>query len=143
MTISLNSAFLQSTIDEKGKNVKNSPPLKGLRATADKNCRGVGYKPKQRSRMSVKSIRITAKEAVSDDQWLQRSRQLADALKQPMNGQLMDIEQRIRSFESRYEMTSQEMRGKFRSGDLKETMEICSWLMLLDIHDNASERTDR
>jgi len=41
------------------------------------------------------------------------------------------LERRIRAFEMRYEMTSDELRRRLASGDQAETAEICEWLLLL------------
>ena len=45
------------------------------------------------------------------------------------------IQARITSFERRYEMSSASMRQKLSRGEIKETADICSWLMLLKVTD--------
>jgi len=41
------------------------------------------------------------------------------------------LDARIRRYEVRYEMTSDELRRRIRSGEQRETAEICEWLLLL------------
>lgn len=41
------------------------------------------------------------------------------------------LEARIRAFERRYEMTSEHLLARLRSGEQRETAEICEWLVLL------------
>lgn len=50
--------------------------------------------------------------------------------KQPMNGQLAEINAEISDFERRYEMPSDDMKSCLRSGSLKATNKIRKWLML-------------
>lgn len=53
------------------------------------------------------------------------------------NGQLTDICARILAFESLYEMSSGTMQALYREGRLKETRDICTWLMLLEFRNDA------
>ena len=85
--------------------------------------------------MAVASIRFGADDAIDA---VEAARQLRDALRQPLNGQLVDLESRLRDFEIRYEMPSEEMRRQYRAGKLRETHDICRWLMLLDVRDHAT-----
>lgn len=50
--------------------------------------------------------------------------------KKPPNGQLTAIEAKLRVFEHRYEMSTSEMRSRFKAGELKDTAEISQWLIL-------------
>ncbi|NJK29084.1 MAG: hypothetical protein HC790_11095 [Acaryochloridaceae cyanobacterium CSU_3_4] len=45
------------------------------------------------------------------------------------------IAEKIRDYECRYKMTSDEMRSKLIDGDLVETNEICDWTILLEIQE--------
>ena len=47
--------------------------------------------------------------------------------------QMEEIDAKSKSFERRYEMASETMRKSLSGGKIKETAEICSWLMLLKI----------
>ena len=43
---------------------------------------------------------------------------------------LVYLDERIAKFETRYEMSSATMRLRMSSGEMRETADICSWLML-------------
>ncbi len=51
------------------------------------------------------------------------------------------IDCRIKKFEGRYEMSSSTMRQKLSQGQIKETADICSWLMLLKARENEEVDT--
>lgn len=53
------------------------------------------------------------------------------------NGQLSRLDAEIRSYETRYEMTSQEMRARFKTGRIDDTAEIATWLLLLQVRERA------
>ena len=58
------------------------------------------------------------------------------------------INVRIKKFERRYEMSSVSMREKLHTGAIKETADICSWLMLLKAREDfelesPKSRTDK
>lgn len=63
---------------------------------------------------------------------------LANAAIAPRNGQRAELAGRIRTFEQRYEMTSDELRTKIRHGEVKETAEIVHWLFLLAARDSGT-----
>lgn len=44
---------------------------------------------------------------------------------------------RIRAFELRYEMSSEELKTKLGAGTVKETAEIAEWLFLLDTRESG------
>lgn len=52
------------------------------------------------------------------------------------NGQAAVLDARIRSFEMRYEMTSDQLREGLRAGTIEETADIARWLFTLDARDN-------
>lgn len=66
-----------------------------------------------------------AKERAMDD--------LVREAKAPRNGQAQALDRRIREFETRYEMSSEAMKAKFARGEIQDTADISSWLMLLDV----------
>ncbi|MBI3071424.1 MAG: hypothetical protein HYY84_04770 [Deltaproteobacteria bacterium] len=55
------------------------------------------------------------------------------------NGQLAELDARIREFEARYEMTSAKMRAAFKKGAIADTSDIAKWLLLLDIRDRVGK----
>lgn len=56
------------------------------------------------------------------------------------NGQAAELDARIRQFELRYELSSDELRQKLSVGDMKETDEIASWLFYLKARDYHGPR---
>jgi len=55
----------------------------------------------------------------------------------PQNGQRAEIDARIRHFEHRYEMDSQELLVALREGRQRETAEIAQWLFLLPVREKS------
>jgi hypothetical protein len=53
--------------------------------------------------------------------------------KGPVNGLAVAALARIRTFESRYEMTSSQLLERLKSGEERETAEIAEWLFLLQL----------
>lgn len=49
------------------------------------------------------------------------------------NGSLSAIDTQIRAFETRYEMSSDEMLVRFQSGKQPDTADISRWMMLLSV----------
>lgn len=56
------------------------------------------------------------------------------------NGQRAVLDARIRDFEIRYEMSSDDMRQRLRDAGLDETAEIARWLMALAARDNRGSQ---
>lgn len=55
---------------------------------------------------------------------------LVRAAKAPRNGQAQVLDRRIREFEVRYEMSTDEMLDHFARGDIKDTADIAEWSIL-------------
>lgn len=95
--------------------------------------------------MAIQSEKIKISElfACSADEQEQKVDQLFQAALNPTEAQLRkqkeEIDSRIRNFERRYEMSSPVMRVKLRTGHLKETAEICSWLMLINAREDFDD----
>jgi hypothetical protein len=53
-----------------------------------------------------------------------------------LNEQLAEVDGSIRAFEVRYRMSSGEMKHLLCNGEIKESADFCSWLMLLKIRGN-------
>jgi hypothetical protein len=66
--------------------------------------------------------------------------ELVASASRPRNGQGAALDARIRQFELQYELTSDEMRQRLASGDLKETADIASWLFYLKARDHDGAR---
>lgn len=53
----------------------------------------------------------------------------------PRNGQAANIDARILAFENQYGITSDEMRRRFKSGEMRDTGDVSRWLMLLRVRE--------
>ena len=97
--------------------------------------------------MAIQSegIKISELFACSPNEQKQKVDQLSQAALNPTDAQLCkqkeEIDSRIRKFECRYEMSSPVMRVKLRTGHLKETAEICSWLMLIKAREDFEDKS--
>lgn len=60
---------------------------------------------------------------------------LARAAMAPRDGQAHELDHRIREFEIRYEMTSEEMRRRSSEGRLPDTADTSLWFVLLYARD--------
>ena len=58
--------------------------------------------------------------------------ELTESANGPRNGQAVVIDARIRKFESRYEMSSEELLRRLHSGEIAETAEVSQWLFWLN-----------
>ncbi len=69
-----------------------------------------------------------------------RSKTLADlvaAANAPRNGQALRIDARIRKYELRYEMSSNDLLAKLAANTVRETAEIADWLFWIGTRDNT------
>lgn len=60
-------------------------------------------------------------------------KQLAWSAHAPVNGELRDVDERIRTYERQYEVRSETMRQRVASGEMPETWDVCQWLHLLNL----------
>ena len=60
---------------------------------------------------------------------------LIKATQQPPNGEMRELDEQIRAYESQYGMDSATMRHRVRTRALEESWEICQWLMRLNERD--------
>jgi len=85
----------------------------------------------------TKGIKLSEFASMSEEEKDRRVSSLFQAAMNPSIEQLEqqknDLNDQIRSFESRYRMTSGEMRQGLASGEISESADFCSWLMLLKI----------
>lgn len=65
---------------------------------------------------------------------------LIAARAEPLNGHLPELDAKIASFETRYEMSSEVMSQKLSDGSLPETADICSWQILLELRGRVRQR---
>ena len=53
------------------------------------------------------------------------------------------VAERIAAFEQQYKLTSDDMRKQVLAGDMAETDEICTWLMLMNRRQRLEQRAGR
>jgi len=58
----------------------------------------------------------------------------------PANGQLSEVDARVRTFEQQYEMSSAELLERLRQGTQVETAEIAQWLFWLEVQKRCAPR---
>lgn len=68
---------------------------------------------------------------------------LVDAARNDGDATRILLENEIREYELRYEMTSEEMRHELVSGRIKDTAEISRWIILLNTLDRYAQREAR
>jgi hypothetical protein len=82
--------------------------------------------------MTVNAMGLSDLRGMSPEE---RERRIASFIAErgePANGEAKFLEDRIREFEVRYEMSSATMVERIRSHAMPETADICKWLMLID-----------
>jgi hypothetical protein len=85
--------------------------------------------------MSIKTVLLSEFERLSTDE---RARVLSELVRSSQslpNGEIDELDRRISEFEIRYEMSSATMQQQYRNRSLRETADICHWLMLLNMKD--------
>lgn len=63
--------------------------------------------------------------------------QLVEEARNPSYETRAAFESRIRAYELRYEMSSEELKSGLSNGSVKETAEIAEWLFLLDTRESG------
>ena len=63
--------------------------------------------------------------------------ELVNEARAPANGAVERLSAHIAEYERRYELSSLEMVERVRKGDLEETDDIASWLMLIKVRKRA------
>jgi hypothetical protein len=85
-------------------------------------------------------IKVSELFAAPPEEREDRVKRLFQAALNPTDEQLDQqkaaLDCRIQRFERRYEMSSKVMREQFQLGRIRETAEICSWLMLLRVKED-------
>lgn len=78
-----------------------------------------------------------------EGQLSQRLNDMVQATRQPLNGEIKELNERIARFEHRFGLTSDALRRALAEGSLKETWEICEWLGLASLRDDLAALTSR
>src|SRR5438132_10033559 len=70
-------------------------------------------------------------------------RELVQAVNQPPNGELAELDAEVRAFETRLGMDSETMRARLDAGEIEETLDLCKWLMALRLRDEIAALSAR
>lgn len=91
--------------------------------------------------MAVKSIRLSEFAGHSAAEQEDRLADLTRGCFEPLNGDVQDLNRRIAGYETRYEMSSVTMLTLYEKQDLRETEDVCDWLMLLRLRERLGVKT--
>lgn len=64
------------------------------------------------------------------EEWI--ARVVAPVVSAPVNGELLDVEERVQAYERLHERSSADMLSAVRSGDLVETSIVCDWIFAFE-----------
>ncbi len=79
----------------------------------------------------MKTIRLNDLRHMSEEDREEEFRQLVEAASQPVKQSDIDeLTDKLNIYEERYGITSEEIAARIGSGQIKETFDICKWLML-------------
>ena len=85
--------------------------------------------------MAVRSLPLSQLAGMGEEQRRQTLAAFAANRHQPLNGQVVAVQERIAAFEAEYELPSEAMLRQVREGRMTETEPINRWMMLLDARD--------
>lgn len=57
--------------------------------------------------------------------------------------ELADCQERLRAFEGRYQMTSEEFYSRFRAGELGDTMDMVEWSVFYEMWESVQARLEK
>lgn len=94
----------------------------------------------------TRGIALSEFKTMSDSEKNRRVSELFQAAVSPTSEQLSDqrnkLDEQIQSFESRYKMSSGEMKRKLATREVTETADFCRWLMLLKIRGRFDKKRE-
>lgn len=90
--------------------------------------------------MSTSRINLTEFSTLSPAEQANRVEGLLASRSAPLNGHLAELDETIAGFETRYEMSSEDMCRHLSDGKLAETADICSWRILLELRGRVRQR---
>jgi hypothetical protein len=70
-------------------------------------------------------------------------REMVQAVDQPPNGELAELDEEIRGFETRLGMDSGTMKARLEAGEIEETLDVCKWLMAIRLRDEIAALSAR
>lgn len=91
--------------------------------------------------MAIKSIRLSELASIPAAEQESRLAELTRGCFEPLNGDADDLNRRVAEYESRYEMSSAKMLKLYEEQALRETEDICAWLMLLRLRERLGVKT--
>jgi hypothetical protein len=81
------------------------------------------------------SVGMTEFREMSEAQRAEAVSKLVGGAFESENGQAAELDAQIEEYERKYGLPSEHMLRKLAEGEIQETSEICSWLMLLHIRE--------
>lgn len=90
-----------------------------------------------------RSVTLGELRSMSFEQRTRRLSALVADTRSPPNGEMRALDDKISAFEKQHGMNSADMRDGVRVGKVRETAEICTWLMILEMRDRLASLTTR
>lgn len=93
--------------------------------------------------MNAETVRMSELAELGPSEKESRLRALVDASRRPPNGELRDLDAKIRQHEEAAGFDSTTLRQRLASGEQSETAIVCDWLMLLDLRERIASVASR
>ena len=90
--------------------------------------------------MGITTLSLAELRALPNDEKRRRLAAFVAARNQSPNGEAAFLAGRIADLEQRYEMSSARMQDLHSRNELRETADICTWLMLLEARTSLVEQ---
>ena len=87
------------------------------------------------------SLKSSDLKKMSPDEQDEALRSLVKVARGGPNGDLRDLGMQIHAFELKYRLSSNELRHELAQGKLKESWEVCQWLLLINQRDLLTGRS--
>jgi len=85
------------------------------------------------------SVAMSEFRHMSEEQRAEAVSNLVHGASESANGQAEQLDTQIEAYEHKYNLTSEDLLEMLASGELQETADICSWLMLLHIREPVGD----
>lgn len=85
-------------------------------------------------------VRLSELATMRPEEFRAAAAELRQASRQAKKSGSPPLDRRIRAFEVRYEMSSDQMLRRLNAGEQNETAEICEWLLLLAARGERAQR---
>ncbi len=85
----------------------------------------------------TRGLKLSELASMNTSERAERINRLFEDALSPSQEQNAEIDKRIAAFEDKWNMSSKGMVRRLNNREMKETAEICSWLMLLEVRDCA------